>query len=476
MDLCTPGIRSTGFIYPVCKYYTITAELKLVETTHIVELGFSQITTSEHNRNSTMVDTYRTRSSLERESWTLQRLNSAGEETDSSSSYSDDVLSWASSNSPDPADDLLLDYLFSQGLAADTFHQPPGQPSEMARTDIETFDSGSNSSSFSQDELNDMYNAACDLSTVQPIPPGPDSTTYPSFSDPQTPSNSDILLGDLWGNSSNSIAPTTHDTPSQQQSFYSATGVEPPSMFGVEPVFAEAASSEQTVPKIVTSFSLADSAIVRELMLKNTLPLTHVISHPTGTSPTDTSPHHRQSINVLPPSGVRVTHIPKSSLRTAMAAPVRHPVGTNNSTLTQKLAAAAGIKTITSRPRTTNKIADELKIHKCTYPNCGKMYSKSSHLKAHLRRHTGEKPFVCTWEGCKWRFSRSDELARHKRSHSGIKPYQCSICEKRFSRSDHLSKHIKVHANGVPRGLRPVLPPAPTTGTTGTTTPATQLL
>ncbi|CAH1786689.1 unnamed protein product [Owenia fusiformis] len=89
------------------------------------------------------------------------------------------------------------------------------------------------------------------------------------------------------------------------------------------------------------------------------------------------------------------------------------------------------------------------KVFKCDFPQCGKMYTTSHHLKVHERNHTGQKPFKCQ---CGKTFATGYGLKSHTRIHTGEKPYKCpdEHCNKCFKTSGDMQKHVRTHTGERP--------------------------
>ncbi|KAM7299190.1 zinc finger protein 510 isoform X1 [Ixodes scapularis] len=71
---------------------------------------------------------------------------------------------------------------------------------------------------------------------------------------------------------------------------------------------------------------------------------------------------------------------------------------------------------------------------------CQKAFKQKIHLKGHEKTHMGEKPFVCSF--CQRTFMQSIHLKNHERTH---KPFTCNVCQRTFGQRANLSHHEKIH-------------------------------
>ncbi|XP_063632015.1 zinc finger protein 431-like isoform X1 [Cydia splendana] len=80
--------------------------------------------------------------------------------------------------------------------------------------------------------------------------------------------------------------------------------------------------------------------------------------------------------------------------------------------------------------------------HKCSY--CGKMFTRNSFMKDHIRRtHLKEKNVPCSV--CNEKFFDNYLLRMHMVKHEGERKFSCEVCGKAFLRRSNLSSHMDMH-------------------------------
>ncbi|KAM9852566.1 zinc finger protein 407 [Aulostomus maculatus] len=87
-----------------------------------------------------------------------------------------------------------------------------------------------------------------------------------------------------------------------------------------------------------------------------------------------------------------------------------------------------------------NREREENQGNVCKY--CGKVCKSSNSMAflAHIRTHTGSKPFIC--KICNFATAQLGDARNHVKRHLGMREYKCDICGWAFVMKKHLSNHL----------------------------------
>ncbi|CAB3368601.1 Hypothetical predicted protein [Cloeon dipterum] len=101
-----------------------------------------------------------------------------------------------------------------------------------------------------------------------------------------------------------------------------------------------------------------------------------------------------------------------------------------------------------------NKSYEPRSRERCACEICGKSYRNATTLKTHISTvHSVDKPFRCDRKNCAFACKTKASLERHVRRHTGEKPFVCESCGMSFRESGTLARHIK---SVVPCTFKPV--------------------
>ncbi|KAK6626739.1 hypothetical protein RUM44_009216 [Polyplax serrata] len=101
----------------------------------------------------------------------------------------------------------------------------------------------------------------------------------------------------------------------------------------------------------------------------------------------------------------------------------------------------------TKQKKTIKSKGGEKKAESKVCTECGKQYKTNYKLQEHMRKHSGEKPFLCSYQDCKKTFRSKIGLAQHEANHSGQFEFSCSTCGKGFQCKSYLVVHQRVHSD-----------------------------